>query len=101
MIYVIASIRLKKGSYNQFIEIFKANIPAVLAEDGCLEYIPTVDIDANLKPQHMDGEVVTIVEKWQSVEALKAHLGTPHMVLYREKTIDLVAEVSLKVLTPA
>jgi len=101
MIYVLASVRLKEGANEKFLEIFKANIPAVRAEEGCLEYVPTVDIGANLPPQQLDPAVVTIVEKWESVEALHNHLQAPHMREYRDKTKDLVDDTVLKILTEA
>jgi len=45
--------------------------------------------------------VVTIIEKWQSLEDLRAHLAAPHMLAYRTAVKDIVADVSLKVLTEA
>ena len=36
MIYVIANSVLKPGMKDEFLKIFKANIPNVLAEDGCI-----------------------------------------------------------------
>ena len=101
MINVIASVQLKPGKASEFIEIFKANIENVHAEDGCIEYYPTVDLDADLPPQVLDDNVVTIIEKWESLEALRAHLTAPHMLSYREKVKDIVENVSLKVLQAA
>ncbi len=98
MINVIAKIRIKEGCIPDFLEIFKSNIPAVLAETGCLEYVPTVDVKTGLAPQKVDSECVTIVEKWESIGALKAHLVAPHMVEYQNKVKDIVVDVSLKVL---
>ena len=98
---VLASIQVKPGKRDEFLEIFKANVPAVLKEDGCIEYFPTVDIAAGLPPQQLDAYTVTIVEKWASLDALRAHLAAPHMLAYREKVKDLVEKVSLKVLQPA
>ena len=98
MIHVIASIKVKSGSLDDFLEIFKANVPAVKAEEGCIEYAPTVDVDAGLKPQVLDPTVVTIIEKWRSLQALHAHLTAPHMLAYKEKVKDMVVGVSLKVL---
>lgn len=43
MINVIATITVSQDKKADFIRIFKANVPNVLAEDGCLEYRPTVD----------------------------------------------------------
>jgi quinol monooxygenase YgiN len=101
MIYVIASIHIKEGHVADFIDIFKSNIPQVLAEDGCVEYAPTVDLPAGLPPQALDANVVTIIEKWRSLEDLKRHLVAPHMLTYHEKVKDLVQNLSLKVLSEA
>jgi quinol monooxygenase YgiN len=98
VINVIASIQIKKGQVSEFIEIFKSNIPKVLEEKGCIEYVPTVDVATGLPPQEMNAEVVTIIEKWASVADLMAHLSTPHMQVYREKTKKIVEKMSVKVL---
>jgi quinol monooxygenase YgiN len=101
MIHVLASIQVKPGCKSKFLDIFKANIPAVKAEIGCIEYRPTVDVETGLPPQRLDPDQVVIIEKWASLEDLRAHLGAPHMAAYREKVKDLVAGVSLKVLQDA
>jgi quinol monooxygenase YgiN len=101
MINVIASIRVKSGRLSEFLEIFKSNIPSVRDERGCIEYFPAVDIDADLPPQSLDENVVTIIEKWESPEALHDHLNAPHMLAYKEKVKDIVENVSLKVLREA
>ena len=101
MIHVIASIHIKEGRMAEFIEIFKANIPHVLEEKGCIEYAPTVDVLTGLPPQEMNENVVTIVEKWDSLEDLRSHLSAPHMLSYKEKVEDIVVKVVLKVLERA
>lgn len=101
MIHVIASIYLKEGRFSEYIEIFKSNIPNVMNEEGCVEYLPTIDLPASLPPQEMDPNVVTIIEKWKSLEDLTAHFSTPHMQAYRESVKDLIEKVSIKVLTEA
>jgi quinol monooxygenase YgiN len=101
MISVIASVRVKADRLPQFIEILKANVPKVREEKGCIEYFPAIDIDSGLPVQKLDKNVVTIIEKWESVEALRAHLKTPHMLAYREKVKDMVEELSIKVLKEA
>jgi len=101
MIIVLASIHVKPGNLSKFLDIFKANVPNVLEEDGCIEYLPTVDADSGLEPQIKDKNVVTIVEKWENLEALKTHLKAPHMLEYKEKTGDMVEDVELKVLKKA
>ena len=101
MINVIASIRVKPGMLSEFLEIFKSNVPSVREESGCIEYFPAVDIDADLPPQSLDENVVTIIEKWENLEALRDHLNAPHMLAYKEKVKDIVEGVSIKVLQEA
>ena len=101
MIRVIASIHIKEGRLAEFVEIFKSNIPNVLEEKGCIEYVPNIDVPTDLPPQELNNNVVTIIEKWGSLEDLQAHLLTPHMLAYKEKVKDLVDKVSLKVLGEA
>ena len=98
MINVIASIHIKEGKRSDYLRILKASVQAVRKEKGCLEYVPTGDIDTGLPIQVLDKNVVTILEKWESLEALNAHLVSPPMLDYREKVKDLVDRVSVKVL---
>ena len=101
MISVIASIKLKPARLSEFIRIFKANIPKVRQEKGCIEYFPAIDVDVKLPVQKLDDNLVTIIEKWDSPEDLMAHLASPHMADYREKVKDIVESVSIKVLREA
>jgi len=101
MISVLASIRIKEGKRAAFLDIFNANVAKVKQESGCMEYFPAIDIDSGLPVQKIDDNVVTIIETWQSLEALKAHLETAHMLEYKEKVKTLVEEISLKVLQKA
>jgi quinol monooxygenase YgiN len=98
MINVIASIRVKAGKLSDYLAVLKANMPVVRKEKGCIEYVPTVDVDSKLPPQVLDKNCVTLLERWESLEALHAHLGAPHMLAYREIVKDLVESVTLKVL---
>lgn len=98
MINVIASIQTKKGQLSEFIKIFKSNIPKVLEEKGCIEYVPTIDVPTGLPPQELNPNVVTIIEKWDSVDDLMAHLSAPHMLEYKKKTKNLVDKMYVKVL---
>ena len=101
MIHVIASVKLKSGKRAAFLEVFRANAVTVRKEEGCIEYVPAVDAATDLPPQRLDENVVTILEKWENVAALKAHLLSPHMLTYREKVADFVEEVTLKILQEA
>lgn len=102
MIYVIATIELVPGKRADFIREFNANVPHVLAEDGCIEYAPTIDLQTSIAAQGEAREnVVTVVEKWEDTEALEAHLIAPHMLTYRGRVKDMVQNVVLQVLEPA
>ena len=101
MIHVIASIRLNAGCRDRFLEEFHKLVPTVHQEQGCLEYGPTVDVDSGIAAQGAAREeVVTIVEKWESLEALQVHLTADHMTEYRERVKDLVQGIELQILQP-
>ena len=101
MIDVVATIRVVPSGLQEFIAAFQANCPAVLAEDGCIDYYPTVDVPTNIDAQAADANVVIVLEKWRDVPALEAHLQAPHMVAFRDKAGHLIESVSLKILTKA
>ena len=101
MVRVIASIHVKEGQLDKFIGIFKSNVPDVLKEEGCIEYVPNIDLPTGLPRQELNSNVVTIIEKWRSLEDLQTHLSSAHMVAYQKKVRDLVDRVSLRILTEA
>ena len=101
MITVIASINIKEGQLSEFIKLFKTNIPNVLTEKGCVEYLPMIDMHTGLPPQELNENVVTIVEKWNGLNDLQAHLSAPHMIEFQKKEKDFVDKMSLKVLKEA
>jgi len=101
MINVIALISVKPGKRDEFLTIFKANLPAVHAEEGCIEYFPAVDIELGVPAQELDANKVTIIEKWETLDHLKAHGVAPHMLSYRERVKDIVEDVTLKVVVAA
>ena len=102
MVHVVAVITAKPGQRDLLLQTFRANVPAVRAESGCLEYAAAVDFEPALGAQTVFGaETFVVVEKWESVEALQAHFKAPHMIAYSEKTRDLVAKRAIHVLEPA
>ncbi len=100
MIHVIASITVKEDAFDAFIDILKTNVPKVLKETGCLGYAPAKDLPTGLPVQKTDPGVITIIEKWESPEALQAHLASTHMLEYKQKTKDMVTGLSVKILAP-
>ena len=51
MIFVIATIEIEAGRREDFLEEFHKIVPDVHAEDGCLEYGPTVDLETTIDAQ--------------------------------------------------
>ena len=77
-------------------------IPDVRAEAGCIEYGPAVDAETDIPIQFRIGaDKVVVIEKWETVAALKAHGVAPHMQAYRAKVKDFVKGMELRVLSPA
>ena len=71
MLHVIATIQLAPGRRADFLKEFHALVPLVRAEEGCLEYGPTVDSPTSIPAQGVPrADVVTVIEKWASVAAL-------------------------------
>ncbi|MFP5461983.1 MAG: putative quinol monooxygenase [Gammaproteobacteria bacterium] len=102
MIHVIAVITAKPGRRAEVLEAFRANIPAVRAEDGCIEYVPVVDADGMGSWQARIGEdSFVVLEKWRDAAALAAHAKAPHMAEYSAKTRDLVATRTIHVMSAA
>ena len=98
MITVVATVNCTPGHRDDFLREFRNIVPDVLKEEGCIEYGPTIDAATGLDNQHTDSDRVTIVEKWDSVDALKTHLTAPHMQAYRPKVKAYVASSELRVL---
>lgn len=101
MIHVLATIEIHPGRRDDFLREVKALVPQVLAEAGCREYTPVIDTQTTLPAQApLRDNVVVIVEKWDNLPALEAHLMAPHMMQYRQRVRDLIANVSLQILEP-
>ena len=102
MIHVVAVITAKPGQREQILQHFRANVPAVRAEKGCIEYGAAVDAENALAFQTRWGaDTFLVIEKWESMDALKAHAAAPHMATYGAKTKELVASRVIHILSPA
>ncbi len=92
MIHVVAVITAKPGKRAAILEAFRANVPAVRAEQGCIEYGAAVDAEGD--------DAFLVIEKWDSMDALKAHAAAPHMAAYGAKTRELIASRVIHILSP-
>jgi quinol monooxygenase YgiN len=98
MIHVLAIITAKPGKRDEILQAFRANMPAVHAEHGCIEYGPAIDTETS--PAKFGPDAFVVIEKWESPEALKAHAASPHMAAYGAKTRELIASRVIHVLSP-
>jgi quinol monooxygenase YgiN len=102
MIHVLAIITAKPGMRDAVLREFRANMPAVHAEQGCVEYAPAVDAEGMGAIQTALGpDTFVAIEKWESKEALGAHARAPHMAAYAAKTKEMLASRVIHVLSPA
>jgi quinol monooxygenase YgiN len=78
---VIATMFAAEGKRDELLAEVCKIVPAVLAEDGCLQYAPhTVGKDR-----------IVMIESWASLEALQAHGQAPALASLRESTSHLVS----------
>ncbi len=102
MLHVIATIEVAEGKRAAFLAEFRQVVPLVRAEDGCLEYGAAIDVPTAIAAQApVREDAVVVVEKWATLDALRAHLAAPHMAEYRQRVAGLVRAVSLQILQPA
>jgi quinol monooxygenase YgiN len=98
MIRVVAIVTAKPGRREELLKLFRANMPAVHAEDGCVEYAPFVDAQGCESFQTPVGpDAFVVLETWASVEALNAHRAAPHMLAYGKASKELIADRKIHV----
>jgi quinol monooxygenase YgiN len=101
MIHVVAVITAKPGKRDAILQAYRANVAAVRAEKGCIEYGAAVDAENALPFQTKWGpDTFLVIEKWESMEALKAHAAAPHMAAYAAKTREMIASRVIHILSP-
>jgi quinol monooxygenase YgiN len=101
IVHVMAVITTKPNKRTEVLAAFNANVENVLGEDGCLEYGATVDAsDVGDFQSPFGPDTFVVVEKWQTLAHLKAHIASPHMAAYAAKVKDLLAARAVHVLSP-
>ena len=80
-VYVLCRFDLKPdASIADYTNKTLAVVPTVRAEDGCRMYTLLRDAATDWdRPMRFGERTMWMLEKWDSVDALKAHLETPHM----------------------
>ena len=102
MIHVLAIVTTKPGTRARFLDAYRANLPAVLAEQGCLAYEAVIDVTASSPGFAQFGpDVFVVVERWASLEALHAHAVAPHMKAYQATVKEWAVSTAVHVLEAA
>ena len=100
-IHVVAVITARAGMREKILEDFHQNSPTVRKEQGCIEYIATVDAnDAGVLQTKFGDDTFVVVEKWGNLGALKDHAASSHMAAYAQKTKDLIESRIIHILSP-
>lgn len=99
MIYVLASVKTKPGMVSRALDFYRVLVPQVMAnEAGCLEYVPTADLDLGLPNQTLDHDQIVVTERWRTIEDFRAHLDMPHSIAFRSNIQHLLAErITIKI----
>ncbi len=100
-VYLVVSIRVREGKIHEFLQGLSSSVTRIRREKGCIQYMPLVDLDIGPGPQIPDGNVVTILEKWDTLESFRAHLSAPELAVQMEREKDIIEEMTIKVLREA
>jgi quinol monooxygenase YgiN len=99
MLTVIAEIRTRPGQHHRQAVLDQfAKLPDRFQEEGCHGYAPLVDHAAGVSFQTTSPDSIVMVEQWESVAHLEAHLQTPHMKAYGEAVKGDVLETTIRIL---
>ena len=98
MINVVVTMIIKEGRMNDFLAECTKIRPLVLKEEGCHGYEYTREIASPLGIQEpIDSNRITLLEQWESIEALKAHSVSPHMKEFGPRMKEMRASVTARV----
>ena len=84
MVIVIAKMTVKPGKKAEIFALAQDLIVATRAEEECISY--------ELLDDPYDVSSCAFVERWTDKEALVQHLKTPHINVWRQKSVNLLAE---------
>lgn len=92
MIYVIATVKIRPGSFDAVREAAMPCIEATREEPGCELY------DMNLSVSN--SQRLVFVERWKSRDDLEKHFSTPHMKKWRELAAPHIVERTIEIISP-
>lgn len=98
MINVIAIITAHPGKRDELIAAFNDVVPLVHQEQGCIEYQPVTDTDNEGSQAKIGSDSYMVIEKWETMDHLRAHAASSHMAEFGKKAGHLVADRKVYVL---
>ena len=82
MIIVEGHVRMANaGDFEHVRTAAAAQIAASRAESGCIDYTYAIDV--------LDPQIMRILERWESWDALDTHFAQPHMDAWRNALKDV------------
>ena len=99
MIIVAVEVHVEAGAAERARDAIAKMEAATRAEEGCITYAFSVDIN--------DPAMIRVIERWRSVDDIKAHMASPHMADFNRamasirpkgldvKAYEIAGEVSL------
>lgn len=86
MIKVVAKNCIQEGKLKEILELYKELVEKTIVEPGCIKYELYQDIN--------NPRILTMIEEWESIEALGAHEKKEHFVRIFPMLKDLVTDES-------
>ncbi len=71
-----------------------------LLKKGALNTCPIDMQDAGAVQTQFGGDTFAVIEKWESLDHLKAHMVAPHMAAYANQVKDMLVDRVIHVSTP-
>ena len=81
MYHVMVRMEVKPEKVDALIELATYNGNCTRKEPGCLTYAFSVDIS--------DPGMIRVTERWESMEAIQAHMKSPHMADFQRAVMTL------------
>lgn len=86
MIKVVAKNYIQEGKLEEILELYKELVEKTIVEPGCIKYELYQDIN--------NPRILTMIEEWESIEALDSHEKTEHFARIFPMLKDLVTDES-------
>ncbi|MDR1898961.1 MAG: antibiotic biosynthesis monooxygenase [Treponema sp.] len=99
MVHLVVTFLIKEGKMDDYLREVRKLRPLVLAEEGCVEYTFLRETKSGLNIQEaVNPNRLTLVEKWESPEALAVHGAASNLTDFNARVKDFLVSASARVL---